>query len=85
MATATFPVVSPVVIGHGEQERTRQDGALTARGLQQATAAAAAVSLTAGDRIEADCSISLQPDSPDMKPVFVGSAPAGERSRQHLA
>ena len=38
-----------VVVRHGEQERTGQDGPLTARGLRQAAALGPAVSLTASD------------------------------------
>jgi broad specificity phosphatase PhoE len=38
-----------VLVRHGEQERSGQDGPLTERGLRQAVAAAAAVSLTAAD------------------------------------
>jgi broad specificity phosphatase PhoE len=38
-----------VLVRHGQQERTGQDGPLTPRGLQQAAAAGAAVALTASD------------------------------------
>ncbi|HZJ66973.1 MAG TPA: histidine phosphatase family protein, partial [Kofleriaceae bacterium] len=38
-----------VMVRHGEQERTGQDGPLTARGLRQAAAVASAVSLAASD------------------------------------
>ena len=40
-----------ILVRHGEQERIGEDGPLTARGLEQVTALAAAVSIGAGDQL----------------------------------
>ena len=51
MTTAEPPFVALLVIRHGEQERTGQDGPLTARGMAQVQALAGAVALAPGDLV----------------------------------